>query len=427
MKLSFFNRASIRQRAIVIAYVGRRLTIEILVYVVPCNLCSVKSVCQSQVFGCFGEHRVMGVVVLRGRSQRPRTDSFHVVGTFCCFKVINVCCSCFAYHFGVAGNKVCKLSAEIQIRRCFGLVKRKQIDQFCNQRNFLAKVHIHSPNGVARRLFLVVHFLSYGAFVQLHQGSSESEVFVYFVVGSQSKQALGYRTEHRVGFCRYGNRCSRIEIALVDNPNSSHCIIDSIVCSFGKCYSSCHYLYRTLGYVHRTERNLRSRRGFEPSFQVELVLIGVLLCLRLRKGVKRVKTILVGKLIIVQGSPQIFAKRLNGRKEYQSLVSLYCSTCGCGIIDKVEHSVGIHVLLIVHSVQAEHLQKRYALIVSISEISRLHSVFVCLIQNIQTKILFRNLVSIGNAIDILHHQFPNRVANIERRAFQQFYNQGIGI
>ena len=215
--------------------------------------------------------------------------------------------------------------------------------------------------------------------MKIHKGCSEHEILVYLIVRPHPEHTFRYGTEHRIRFRGYGYRSTGIQVALVDYPDPSHCIIHRIVRSFRQSNSSSHHSYRTLRHIHRTKRYFGTGGRLIPSFEIEFILIRVLFRLRLCKGIERVEAIFIRKFFVIQCLSQIFAEWFDSREIYQSLILLYRTAVGSRIVDKVEHSVGIHVLIVVHSIQSEDLQQRNALFVPFSEISGLYSVLIGLI------------------------------------------------
>ena len=148
--------------------------------------------------------RVARVLIRRCTRQIPIDDGLAqiegVVGTL---KVIHVHYPTFVFAvlvngFGVTRADGRQFARKANARGCFGRHARNGIDQFGQPRGFSFEIDVKAIYVVVDGVFANVYFLGKRAFPQLHNGGTNVEVFIKFIIGPQAHHAPVLKTEQGI-------------------------------------------------------------------------------------------------------------------------------------------------------------------------------------------------------------------------------------
>ena len=303
-------------------------------------------------------------------------------------------------------------------------MEREQINGFCNKRKCRLVIEVHPPNCIVNRLVTVVDFLSNRTLVQIQDGRTHIEILIESVIQIQAEHALVVHSEIGLVFKGDINRSTRIEHALIDDGNRTHTIVDGVVHVFGQGDAAGRHLHGALGHIHRVQLNLGAGTRLVTTFQVVLVLGGILLRQRTCSAVQCIEGIAFGSGGVGQYGAQVLAERFNGGEINLTIVGVDGTSLRGRIVDEVENTIRNRVLLLVQSIQPHQLDQCDALFVTRVEEAVGNAFVIAGVEDVQTEVIFGNLIGI-QTVNVLHHQVPQRRFGIQRGALQQLDAQAV--
>ena len=113
-------------------------------------------------------------------------------------------------------------------------------------------------------------------FAHMHYRCSDIQFIVEFIVEMCPDQRFGLHAEHRTVFTFNRNRCTGFQQWLVHNLQSPHRIIDHIIDILCQLHPTGKYFHRALSNVLSSQGDLGRGRRFVTSFQIKLILLGIL-------------------------------------------------------------------------------------------------------------------------------------------------------
>ena len=126
----------------------------------------------------------------------PIGDAFEVDAAFRAFKVIDVGdATLFASGGCETGDELGKLCTDTEVRGGFGIDAGQHIDQLGDKWSLVAVVEVKAPDAVAGGFFAKVVFLRKGLFVEVHEGGTDVEVGLQFVVDVGTRHSFGHHAE----------------------------------------------------------------------------------------------------------------------------------------------------------------------------------------------------------------------------------------
>ena len=89
-----------------------------------------------------------------------------------------------------------------------------------------------------------------------------------------------------------------------------------------------------------------------------------------------------------------------------------------GTVNEVENAIRRGILLLVQTVQTHQTDQRDALLCTLREEAVRRALGITRVEDVQTELVGRDLVG-RQAIDVLHHQLPQRRLSVQTRTLQQ--------
>ena len=326
---------------------------------------------------------------------------------------------------GHAWYEVGELGSEGEVRHSLGADAWQEVDNLRHPRHLCLPVEVNTPDGIARRLLAEVVLLSERFLVEVHHGGTQVEVGLELIVEVQTQHALGHHRE-RVVLARHAYRGAAAQDALVDDTHRTHGVVDGVVDILYERHTAGCHSHASRGHAI-TQRYLATHLRGEVAFEVELVLVGILLSEGAGHGVERVVAVLVGILAVAQQLAEVFTERLDQGEEDTTCGRLYDATVESSRVEPVHNSVGIVVLTgCVHTVETQELDEGHTLLRSVDEETRAHSAVSTLVYDVQAEVVAAYLSALQE-VDVLHHKPPHRIAGIYGSTFQQLHHEGVRV
>ena len=253
----------------------------------------------------------------------------------------------------LAGNELCKLSGERDLRRLRTMQQRQAVEHVGEPLRLLLPVHVQTPDGVVERLLAHIYFRGERLFLQMHQRTAQREVLVEVVLPVHAHHRLAVQTVVVVRLQGNVHVRASIDNALVEDGHLAGRVVYGIVGAFSQGDAAGGNHHRPLRHVVGTQRDDVGRGALELSAQQELVLFCILLGDGLGRIVQLVETILVCQLaqaLALQIGTQIIAEGLGRRQEDASVADRVA-------LHEVELSVGMRLHVGIEAVQSHHLQQ----------------------------------------------------------------------
>ena len=100
----------------------------------------------------------------------------------CALEIIDICCSYFTYIVGVTRNQVRELCIYLECRRSCGIDPWNLIDSIRQPLHFGLPTTVKTPNSIGKWFGTCVHFRRQRAFTQVHNRSTDYQIFREFVL-----------------------------------------------------------------------------------------------------------------------------------------------------------------------------------------------------------------------------------------------------
>ena len=175
-----------------------------------------------------------------------------------------------------------------------------------------------------------------------------------------------------------------------------------------------------MGHVVCTQRDHVGRRALVESGHNKLIFLGVLLRHGLRRVVELTEhidlSLISRESVLLQLYAQVCTKGLSCRQEHTTVLHRVA-------LHEVEVAVGIHLVVVVQTVTAQHLQQQRALHPLVGDIGQIDARRVALILDIEAEL--RLLHRRGEVVHVLHHQSPVVLRRVVRRVFQGFHIESL--
>ncbi len=279
---------------------------------------------------------------------------------------------------------------------------------------------VEAVDAVVDGVFPEVDFLGEGPLEKLHEGTPHRQVIVYLVVRPQTQHRLGLQAEDGIVLKTDVDRHAGAQDSVIEDTHPPGTVVDGVVPSLHQQRAAGRDPHRPLGDVEGPQADLRLYRRFEGAPDGEAVLLGEFLGLKdgrvvqflVEEAVLYVIRKPVGQVAaegLQHGEVDLSGRRLNGDAGHE-----------------VEHPVGLRVPLHVEPVQVEHPDQRYALREGVRLLGgrclhwkkALKAVPRVFVLYVQPEVLLVDLVG-PDAVDVLHHQVPGRLADALGARLQQ--------
>ena len=300
----------------------------------------------------------------------------------------------------------------------------EQVNRSGNKGKLRLIGEVHAPNKIVDGLVAIVDLVGDGPLPQIHEGGADVKVLREGVVQVGSEEILVcavfvFRLPSDV------NGGSGVEVSLVDDGDSTHVVVDGIVHIFLQGDTASGNFDRALRHIRSGDSELGTVGGTVGALDIELVLVGDLLRHRLGHRVEGVEGVFVSQLRFGDDRPQVFAERLNMGEIDAAVSGVDGTSHSGGIVDEVENTIRVGVLLLVQTVQTQQPDQWDALLAALGEETVRHTLSVTRVENIQTEFLIGNLIS-RKAIHVLHHEFPEGRPGVGVAALQQLHADTLG-
>ena len=302
-------------------------------------------------------------------------------------------------------------------------MERQQVDGLRDEGKLGLVSKVHTPNQVVDGLVTVVDLVGERPLTQVQQRRTHREIGGEYIIQIDTEHTLvGLVGVIGLGGDLDGRAGS--QDALVDDGHHTHIVVDSVIDILDQLDTASGHLHR-LGGTAAREMEFRSVRRSVATLDVVLVLVGDLLRHGLRHRVQRIEGILVGQLRIVQHGTQVLTERLRGGEIDTSVRGVDGTAVDMGTVDEVEDTIRRGILMLVQTVETHQTNQRNALLRTLREESVRRTLHIAGVQNVQAELVGRNLIG-RQAIDVLHHQLPQRRLGVQAGALQQLDTNTVG-
>src|SRR4030095_11326348 len=110
-------------------------------------------------------------------------------------------------------------------------------------------IHVEAIDPVINRIISQVDLLRIWPFKKMHERTTETQMFVEFIICSQSKHCFPVETEKCIVFKRNLYRSTGLEVGLVKDLNPSDIVINRVIFIFFQHLATCRHLDGARGYI----------------------------------------------------------------------------------------------------------------------------------------------------------------------------------
>ena len=159
-------------------------------------------------------------------------------------------------------------------------------------------IKIETPNAVTGGLISKIILLGKWLLREVHKGTPDIEVGLHLIVDMGTHHGFRHHTE-RVVLTADTNGSSAREDAFIDDTYRTHGIIHRVVDILNQRHTTCSNCYRPLRDTI-AQRYLTTDGAGIIAFEIEFVLVGILLSQGPSHGIKGVEAIFFSELVIAQ-------------------------------------------------------------------------------------------------------------------------------
>ena len=378
--------------------------------VVPCQSCTVIT-----IFHIVGQLTIFQMGW--GGGEHPLLGVAHAMGFLGVFEIIQI----GGIALGVLRRSCLELGIFTREGDAGGgiEVEEGQLVQHVGQPlRVLFPVHMEAPQHVVQWFFVHPHFRGEGFLGHFHERTTDVEVLGEVIIPVHTQHRLAHEGEGVMVFQADTDIGACIDNALVDDPDNTGGVVHTIVGAFHQGHTTCRHHHRTRGGT-RTDIDFTAVGGLVFTCQREFVLLCYLLGDSLGGVIELVVAVLVGQVFITEFLAQPVTERLcNGEDD------MTCLGDDGIAFDEVEPAVRIGLLVVIQSVEVEHLQQGGLLEGLFRDIAEFHTCRVTQVFDVQLELLFLHGHGL-EIIDVLHHQVPVGDAGRTGGVLQQFHEQGL--
>ena len=132
-------------------------------------------------------------------------------------------------------QQLCKFRIERNIGRLCGIHKRQFVEHIGEPLRFGAPRGIQSPDSIFNRFTAGIHFFGERHLGEVHDGSTQAEVFAKDIFEMSTRQRFALHAEHGLIFEFHIDIGVRLQNGLIENSHRSHGVIHRVIHIFGKC------------------------------------------------------------------------------------------------------------------------------------------------------------------------------------------------
>ena len=356
-------------------------------------------------------------------SQEPITRIVNVNIGGCALKIIYICRSDGSHIVGMTRNHVGKLRIDLEGTRSGGCDPGDLVYGIGQPLHLRLIRSVDTPYRICQRLGAGIHLGRKRTLAQVHNGSTQHEVFGKLILDMRAKQRFALQRECTLVFQFDIHIGSALQYRLVEYGHGSHHIIHRIIHILYQFGATGSYSHTSSRHIHRTQTNLAAIRALIFTSQMEFVFLAHLLRYDQRRVIQLLETVFVHQTrVVAQLRCQVTTKRLQHREDNLSVRRIDRQP-----LHEIELTVRRVVVLRVQTVQVHHAQQLLAFDITLVEILHFGTHRVVAVHHIEFKLIAID-TGCTERIDILHHQVPCAASFLLRcivGRFQQLQRQRI--